>query len=121
MRFLGDASPERLPTRFSVCIGRIYPSFLASEQRRSQVGKVPIDGSLRCAQLDHAYLNGMNLQGADLREADLRNATLTCTDLRDANLRQANLQNACLYIAKYNQATRWPEDIDPAARGALRF
>jgi hypothetical protein len=77
------------------------------------------DGALRGAWLDNAFLNGMNLQGADLREADLRNATCTYADLRDANLQGANLQGARLYIVKYNRATRWPEEVDPVARGAI--
>ena len=79
------------------------------------------DGSLRSARLDNACLNDLNLRGADLSEADLRNATLTYTDLRDANLKGANLQGARLYLAKYNQATLWPEDVDPMTRGALRL
>ena len=79
------------------------------------------DGSLRNARLDNAYLNDLNLRGADLSEADLRNATLTYTDLRDANLKGANLQGARLYLAKYNQKTVWPEDVDPMVRGALRL
>ena len=77
------------------------------------------DGSLRGARLDNADLARMDLQGADLREADLRNATLMYADLRDANLSGANLQGARLYVAKYNHATAWPEDVDPVARGAL--
>jgi hypothetical protein len=77
------------------------------------------DGSLRGARLDDAYLNGLDLQGADLSEADLRNATLLYTDLRDANLSRANLQGARLHLSKYNRATVWPEEVDPAERGAL--
>ena len=79
------------------------------------------DGSLRSARLDNACLNDLNLRGADLSEADLRNATLTYTDLREANLKGANLQGARLYLAKYNQKTVWPEDVDPMVRGALRL
>jgi uncharacterized protein YjbI with pentapeptide repeats len=64
--------------------------------------------------LDNAYLTGMDLQGADLS-----NAILHYADLRDANLRGANLQGARLYVAKYKQATIWPEDVDPVARDAI--
>jgi hypothetical protein len=77
------------------------------------------DGTLRGARLDNGYLTRMELQGADLREADLRNASLAYADLRGANLRGATLQGARLHIAKYNKATRWPEDVDPVARGAI--
>jgi hypothetical protein len=102
---------------------------------------------LHGAQLDGAWLRGSNLAGinlhqasarlvllrecdlagADLRECDLRHARLDSADLRGARLDGARLEGADLRWAKVDaaswagatadDATRWPEDFDPARAG----
>jgi DNA-directed RNA polymerase subunit RPC12/RpoP len=79
---------------------------------------------LASADLHGADLGGANLNSADLRAADLRNANLTEADLSDADLRGtdldgAQLAGADLHGAVYNLDTRWPDDVDPGALGAV--
>jgi len=79
---------------------------------------------LAAADLHGADLGGANLNNADLRAADLRNANLAEADLSDADLRGTNLEGAQLAGADlrgaaYNRDTRWPDDVDPGALGAV--
>lgn len=68
---------------------------------------------LMAAILVRANLEGAFLEGADLMLADLMEANLRGADLRGANLEGANLEGANLWEAKYNDATKWPEDFPP--------
>jgi hypothetical protein len=63
------------------------------------------------AYLARAYLTGANLAGADLARADLTRAYLAGANLTGADLAGAN----------YTAATTWPNDFDPAARGAVAW
>jgi len=86
--------------------------------------------SLTGANLTEAHLTGTNLTDADLREANLdaahaRGADLTGANLSGASLRgthmpNASLENATLTGAKYNEVTRWPDNFDPVAAGAVK-
>jgi uncharacterized protein YjbI with pentapeptide repeats len=97
------------------------------------------EANLRGAKLRNAELSGVDLQGADLSGADLRGANisnaqmsgailveanligadLSTTDLSGADMSQAHLFEADLHGAKYDRYTRWPEDFDPVAAGAV--
>jgi uncharacterized protein YjbI with pentapeptide repeats len=61
---------------------------------------------------------GVSLRGASLREADLRG-----TDFRGSKVlplyTDANLFGADCFGARYDSATRWPLEFDPAARGCI--
>ncbi len=59
-------------------------------------------------------MNARKFEGADLRDIDLRGA-----DLIKANLSGADLRGADLREAKYNANTKWPDDFDPEAAGAV--
>lgn len=69
---------------------------------------------LREANLQQAKLLYANLQQADLRKANLYSAFLLHTNLLGANLQGANLQ-----MAQYTSDTKWPDDINPRAVGAI--
>jgi uncharacterized protein YjbI with pentapeptide repeats len=88
-----------------------------------------IGSNLRGANLSHS-----NLQGADLREADLREANLSFVNLQGADLSRAKLQRVLLFDAdlggamirdadlteaRFNHATRWPQDFNPVTVGAI--
>ncbi len=64
-------------------------------------------------------LRGIDFSGANLGEADLCGFDLVKADLRGANLSEANLEGADLTKAKYNNATRWHDDFNPTAAGAI--
>lgn len=70
------------------------------------------EAALVGASLQGAVLRGANLQGTDLRGADLRGADLRGSDLAGANLRGTDLEGAFS-----DNATRWPDGIDPDAEG----
>lgn len=92
--------------------------------------------NLHQSKLQGAYMVGVNLQKAFLYRADLRGADLGEANLQGAYLEGANLQNAILWLANlrdatldgatlrgvaYSQETRWPEDFDPQAAGAVIY
>lgn len=98
------------------------------------IGAVLQDADLNEADLSEAILNGADLTGADLRGANLARADLNWADLSGANLQGAHLQGANLAWAnlgtadlaganltgaQYNSHTRWPEQFDPQAAGAI--
>ena len=59
------------------------------------------------------------LQGSDLSGLELSKAKLHEADLRKADLQGANLSEANLSGTKYDADTKWPEDFDPVAAGAV--
>lgn len=62
-------------------------------------------------------LHGKGLRSIDLRDANLKRANLRGADLRGATLTQAqHLQTVVLQGARYDAATRWPQDFDPKDR-----
>ena len=65
--------------------------------------------NLSSAILTETFLFGANLTGADLSDADLTGADLT----------EADLSEAILKGAIYDNDTRWPDDINPEALGAV--
>ncbi len=69
---------------------------------------------LSSANLTGAFLFGANMTGANMTGADLSEA-----DLRGADLSEVNLTKAILKGAKYNEDTKWPEDIYPESLGAV--
>ena len=76
------------------------------------------DANLRHANLGSANLTGANLGGANLTGANLVNAHLMRASLNDADITGAtlvgaNLWRADLTGAKYNMATKWPDEIPP--------
>jgi uncharacterized protein YjbI with pentapeptide repeats len=94
---------------------------------------------LRGAKLAKANLSGADLSMADLQGADLREANLSSAELRQANLSKADLRGANLTDAtlvwgdstvdgvfpgnltgaKYNDATVWPGNFNPAKQGMV--
>ena len=92
-------------------------------------GAVLTEALLSCADLSNADLSRANLSQAHLSEADLHGADLQGANLNDASLRWANLSAANLngtdlgkerlHKAKYDRNTKWPEDFDPVAAGAV--
>jgi uncharacterized protein YjbI with pentapeptide repeats len=73
--------------------------------------------TLENADLTESILVRTNLEGANLREANLvranlKGAILKNTDLQGADLQGANLSRAILIGAKYNRATKFPENLD---------
>ena len=74
---------------------------------------------LSAADLTGAKLTAANLRGAHLNEADLSEADLSGADLSFAGLIGADLDGAHLRSAKYDSATRWPEDFNPESAGAI--
>ncbi len=95
------------------------------ELRGALLGGADLFGAdLASADLRNADLGGATLCSADLRGADLGGANLLGTDLSDANLSGADLSgatltNADLSGARYDDFTRWPDDFDPKAAGAI--
>ena len=82
------------------------------------------NASLHRANLSDAVLIGANLSGTDLRGtelggADLSGANLSGADLSYTDLSNATLSDTDLSNATYNAATKWPQDFDPAAAGAV--
>jgi hypothetical protein len=81
------------------------------------------------ANLSDTNLSGANLHGATLLDADLSDASLHAADLSGAKLNNArlhyadlvdaNLSGIDLNGAKYNKETKWSDDFDPLAAGAL--
>jgi uncharacterized protein YjbI with pentapeptide repeats len=51
--------------------------------------------------------------------ADLSNAILRWAHLENANLEKANLEKVDLLGVKYSPYTKWPDDFDPKAGGAI--
>jgi hypothetical protein len=69
--------------------------------------------SLRCAHLEGSNFTGAKLDNADLRDADLRR-------FPDSPQRNAILRDATLNGAIWNEATEWPEGLDPRKDQRLR-
>ncbi|MBN1878097.1 MAG: pentapeptide repeat-containing protein [Anaerolineae bacterium] len=81
---------------------------------------------LGMANMRRASLEAVNLEKANLLGVHLESALLTGANLTDANLLWTNFSGARLDMviltgATYNQHTQWPEDIDPAEKGAVRI
>lgn len=71
-----------------------------------------------------ADLSRCDLSASDLSDCDFSHADLKGTDMRGANLRGADLRRARLHDARldgatFDEATRWPDDFDPFAAGAI--
>ena len=64
-------------------------------------------------------LNRKKCEGADLKYLDLSEVNLKGAGLRGAFLWDANLTRAYLVGAMYNANTKWSEDFDPVAAGAV--
>jgi uncharacterized protein YjbI with pentapeptide repeats len=116
---------------------------------KAQLSMGDLSGSnLRDAHMDGATFVYTNLRNADMRKARLVEAGLIGTSLQDANLEGANMTGAFVYSAdfrgarlhgaslwraafgdgsmppkfegaRYNHATRWPDDFEPQAAGAI--
>ncbi|WP_307138790.1 pentapeptide repeat-containing protein [Pseudoroseomonas cervicalis] len=88
------------------------------------------DARLEGAVMTEVDLSGARLLDADLRRADLRRAVFGQASLRHVDLREARLEGADLSEARierslfdgatYDDVTRWPRGVDPAALGARR-
>jgi len=102
-----------------------------ADLRGAYLFRVDLSGAnLSEANLSRAFLVGADLRWAalgwaDLRWADLRLAALNGADLQGAwligaDLTGADLRTADLGEAKYNDQTRWPDDFDPQAHGAIK-
>ncbi len=109
----------------------VWPNGSVPKDSRAIGPKAELSGAnLQDIELSEANLRGANLTGADLTranlsEADLRNAILSKakmgkTDLRKANLSEAVLTDCDLHGAVYDDETKWPSNIDPDKRGAIR-
>jgi len=84
-----------------------------------------IRANLRQANLSQANLSQADFKNADLSEANLTEANMQATFLEGANLggtdlRQAKCQEANLRLSIYDEQTRWDNDFDPVAAGAVR-
>ena len=85
--------------------------------------------NLANGNLSNANLRWTDLQNANLANSNLTNAQCTFTnfsgaDLTEANLANADLSNANLLgtimsLAKYNQATTFPNGFNPVSKGML--
>jgi uncharacterized protein YjbI with pentapeptide repeats len=93
----------------------------ANLERANVVGVEAARARFNGAMLDSAALLGADLRGADLSEADLRAANLSWADLRGANMSGALLEGTILSRAKYDETTRWPDGVSPAALGAVEW
>jgi uncharacterized protein YjbI with pentapeptide repeats len=71
---------------------------------------------LRLVNLDHAHLADANLSRASLQGANLHHADLRHANLSGANLTDATLDAAQLNGAHADQATIWPDGLDPGQR-----
>ena len=78
------------------------------------------NAGLTGANLKDAGLHGAVLSGADLTGANLEGAGLEGANLEGANLQGANLRGAVLLNALFDEATSWPNGLDPGAQGAVR-
>ncbi len=72
------------------------------------------------ANLKDAGLHSANLSGADLTGANLEGAGLEGANLEGTNMQGSNLRGAVLLNAVYDEATIWPNGLDPSALGAVR-
>ncbi|HEY4825272.1 MAG TPA: pentapeptide repeat-containing protein [Solirubrobacteraceae bacterium] len=72
------------------------------------------------ANLKDAGLHSADLSGADLTGANLEGAGLEGANLEGSNLQGANLRGAVLLNVLYDDATIWPNGLDPSAQGAVR-
>src|ERR1700733_7212105 len=72
------------------------------------------------ANLKDAGLHSADLSGADLTGANLEGAGLEGANLEGSNLQGANLRGAVLLNAIYDDATVWPNGLDPSPLGAVR-
>ncbi len=80
---------------------------------------------LRNVDFAGASIESVNFRGADLREAknlrNVRRANFQRADLRGADLSQlaVPLQEIEMEDAIYNEKTKFPQGLDPAAEGAI--
>lgn len=76
---------------------------------------------MRRADLREADLTGADLRGADLAGADLREAKFQGADLRGADLQEALTVGVDFRDARWDDHTRWPEDVRPASIAGLVY
>jgi uncharacterized protein YjbI with pentapeptide repeats/membrane protein implicated in regulation of membrane protease activity len=72
------------------------------------------------ANLKDAGLHSAELSGADLTGANLEGAGLEGANLEGTNMQGSNLRGAVLLNAVYDDATIWPNGLDPSTLGAVR-
>jgi hypothetical protein len=79
-----------------------------------------LDGvNLYGADLSRAYLIGAKMRKAYLSWANMCGADLSKANLSGAYLRDADLSGAHLSGAKYTKNTKWSDEFDPVAAGAI--
>ncbi len=78
-----------------------------------------VEANLTGAELVEANLAGANLSGTNLTGANLSGANLTGASLSGANLIGVDLWAAKIEGVLYNSYTKWPDDFDPIAAGAI--
>jgi hypothetical protein len=74
---------------------------------------------LQRANLEEANLQGADLEGADLEGADLEGADLEGAHLEGAHLEGARLEETQLNSVSHDEATIWPDGLDPRDIGGL--
>ena len=72
------------------------------------------------ANLKDSGLHSADLSGADLTGANLEGAGLEGANLEGTNMQGSNLRGAVLLNAIYDDATVWPNGLDPSPLGAVR-
>jgi uncharacterized protein YjbI with pentapeptide repeats len=72
------------------------------------------------ANLKDSGLHSADLSGADLTGANLEGAGLEGANLEGTNMQGSNLRGAVLLNAIYDDATVWPNGLDPSPQGAVR-
>lgn len=95
-------------------------SLAGADLRTTNLREAKLDGAnFEDANLSHVKFGKANLAYANLRTADLHGADLSEAILKGADLRGANLFEAVLAGAQYTADTKWPDDFDPTAAGAI--
>lgn len=74
---------------------------------------------LQNVDMTEALLMGAELGNAILRGSNLVNADMTGARLQGADLSGAKLLGTILRDAGYDERTKWPDDFDPEAAGAV--
>ena len=89
-------------------------AFLHGNFNQTFLTAADCSGANISGDLSNSVLQGANFAGARLVGVGLSSAVVRGADFTDANLDYADLRGA-----KYDLETRWPSDLDPAARGAI--
>ena len=98
-----------------------------ADLRDSDLSYTNLDGAnlnganLSNANLNDAVLSGSTLINANLNNANLSKAFLNRSDIRSADLSDANLSGADFTKVNYDGSTKFPNNIDPTARGMLKI